>query len=374
MLTLTIVTFFIGCGEAPLTSEELPPMPERPPSPLADRPLTIIPDDGRAEVARYRFEREHYGTPLEGQATVLVVRESLNPDSLLKTSRPGGIDALKLMLLETLPSMNWDYRDNVAMYSGVDLRPLKLAITSEEWCGNNFLEWRETTDGVALIGRPYTDDTAILTETARIGQGHHLYEQLWLLVRAVGDDPLSVRLVAPQTAYLPPHTDEIAVTLSKAGPERVSTPAGEFDTVRIDVVPDAGSERFPGPESYWLDREGHFVVKAVRHHYGTEFGKAHTTTATYTLLDHERSAYWSTAVGPATDAIADRDRATMSAMRQIGFRKAMAERRGDAFSLDDLPPEYSSDPKGNRSFSASRDGGGGWTMSDDGRIVPNVVP
>ncbi|MEO0601327.1 MAG: hypothetical protein AAF211_07815 [Myxococcota bacterium] len=348
------------------------PIPDRPPSPLAGRSLEALPDDGLAEVARYRFERDHYDVPLEGTVTVLVVRESLDPQSLLKTNRGGGIEALKLMVLETLPSMNWDYRENLAMYSATDLRPLKLAITAEEWCGNNFLEWRERNGRAELIGRPYTDDTAIRTDTVALGRGHHLYEQLPLLVRAVGDEPLVVRLIAPQTAYLVPHTEELTVTLAKAGTERIDVPAGTFETIRIDVTPDAAVSVFPGPESYWLAEDGGFVVKAVRHEYDTEFGKAHVGTATWTLLDHERSAYWSNAVGPVSDALVDRQRATLSAQRQINFRKATAERRGDMFSIEGLPPEYLSDPAGNAAFEPNADGSGGWTLDAEGRFVPNV--
>jgi len=372
MLKLTLVPLLLGCPqEAPPAPTE-DPIPERPASPLADQPFDALPGDGLAEVAHYRYEREHYGVMMEGRATLLVVRESLDPQTLLKTRQADGIPAIKLMILETLPSMNWDIRENLAMFSTPDLQPLKLAITAEEWCGNNFLEWRQDGGRVSLIGRPYTDDTDIRTETIAFGTGHHLYEQLPLIVRGVGEEPLQIRLVAPQTAYLPPHTEEVTVTLARAGTETLRTEAGTFETVRIDVTPQTEGPMFPGSESYWIDADGGFLVKATRHEYDAEFGEPNITPATLTLLSHERSAYWSTAVGPVTSSLEDRRRATLSAQRQLNLRKATADRKGDMFSIDDLPPEYLSDPAGNSSFSGTRDGSGGWTLDDDDRFVPNV--
>lgn len=366
-----VLAVLLGCptSSQPIAAETVP---EGPPSPLADQPFEALPRDGLAEVARYRFARSHYGVDVEGRATLLVVRESLDEVSLLKTNQGGGAPAIKLMLMKTLPSMNWDHRDNFALYSAEDLKPLKLAITAEEWCGNNFLEWRDTPQGAQRIGRPYTDDTSVVTDTVPIATGYHLYEQLPLLVRAATTAPLELRLVGPQTAYLPPHADLLDVTLAPAGTERLTTPAGTFETVRVDVTPQAPTFAFPSPESYWLDKDQRFVVKAERHEYGTEFGKPHVTTATYTLLDHERSAYWSSAVGPATAELSDRVRATSSSAMQIALQKATADRRGSMFSLDNLPAEYLSDPAGNRNFSGAQDGKGGWTVDAAGRFVPNV--
>jgi len=375
-------------ADAPATEDT--PRAVSPASPLVERPFTALPNDGMAEVARYRMEREHYGVPLVGRATLLVVEENLDATSLIKTNEAGGVPAIKVMLMKTLPSMNWDHRDNLALFQRKDLSPLKLAITAEEGCGNNFMEWRETGEGAKLIGRPYTDDTGIVDATASLPKGYHLYEQMPLLVRAVGEElpSVTVRIVAPQTAYLPPHSTELEVTIVVAGAETIEVPAGSFETVRVAVTPTSKHELFPGPETYWLAKDGGFIVKALRHEFATELGKAHVGLATYTLLNHERSPYWQQAVGPATASMPDRERATMNSEVQLNLAKKYAEMSGEAFDVKaflasdagkSLPPEFLSDPKGNASFSEVLDGSGGWfydtsqeVLGTPGRFVPNV--
>ena len=209
-------------------------------------PLYSIPDDSLAEVARYSYSRLHHGMPMRGTATLIIVREYLNKPTYVKTKQlKQRMPVVKIVLSKTLPSMNCDLHDNLAMYSRTDLRPVRLAITAEDWCGNNYLEWIARGDEVTLLGRPYTDDLGRLTSQMAVKAGYYLYEQLPVLVRALAGNTqtLTLRLIAPQSASLLPHTDELQVELQRRGTERISTSAGEFSTIVVTVTSSGASCR-----------------------------------------------------------------------------------------------------------------------------------
>jgi hypothetical protein len=284
------------------------------------KPLYVLPDDGLAEVARYSYTRSQSGIPVTGSATLIVSREYLNKQTYVKTRQmKQRMPVVKIMLMRTLPSMNWDNRENLAMYCRNDLRPVRLAITAEEWNGNNYLEWIVRGDEVSLLGRPYLEDSDRLTTQIAVKAGYYLYEQLPVLVRAVaqGHQPLTLRMIAPQTAYLLPHTYEVRVDLEDAGLERINTQAGDFSTTVVTVTPEDSSKYFPDPEKYWVDEQRHFIVKAERNefHPGAD-GYIIASRATYELQDYRRMPYWQMAAPPATSSLVDRRRYTMSLNRK----------------------------------------------------------
>jgi hypothetical protein len=232
------------------------------------------PRDGKAEVARYQFTRGHYGIEPEGIAMLLIVREGVNKNTYVKTEK-GGLPAIKIMSLKTLPIMNWNDRENSGMYSGDDLTPLRLSITAEEWCGNNYLEWVSRGDKAHLIGRSYIEDMVPKDEDVSLQKGYYLYEQMPLLVRAMvtGEPTAKIRLIVPQSAYLQPSEEELSVTLSRKEEAKITVPAGTFETVLIEVSADKPNPKFPAPERYWLEKKEHFIVKAERNEVHSEFGK-----------------------------------------------------------------------------------------------------
>jgi len=342
----------------------------------ATGPLYEMPNDGLAEVARYSYSRLHDGVPSSGTATLIVVREHLNRLSYVKTNRlKQRIPAIKIMLMKTLPSVNWDHRDNLAMYCRTNLRPVRLAMTAEEWCGNNYLEWTARGDEVTMLGRPYTDDLGRMATQVAVKAGYYLYEQLPVLVRALAKSTQSLvlRLIAPQSAYLLPHTNELQVEMQRSGMERIKTAAGEFSTIVVTVKAEGASEYFPKPERYWVDEQRHFIVKAERNEAGIEAGQLHVNFATYELQDVRRIPYWKLAAPPATSSLADRQRATYSSWLNLNIAENFAAKQNPKFMPEDiaqsfgehpLPAEFLSDPAGNNRLSKTYDGTGGWWFKE----------
>jgi hypothetical protein len=347
------------------------------------------PRDGKAEVARYQFTRGHYGIKPEGIAMLLIVREGVNKNTYVKTEK-GGLPAIKIMSLKTLPIMNWNDRENSGMYSGDDLTPLRLSITAEEWCGNNYLEWVSRGDKAHLIGRSYIEDMVPKDEDVSLQKGYYLYEQMPLLVRAMvtGEPTAKIRLIVPQSAYLQPSEEELSVTLSRKEEAKITVPAGTFETVLIEVSADKPNPKFPAPERYWLEKKEHFIVKAERNEVHSEFGKFKAERGQYALLDIHRIPYWEKAIPPLQGNAASVLRATYDNQLEIDFFKIVGDKFKGGFNVDtflqspegkNLPPEYISDPKGQNRVAKERDNKGGWfyDLSQNvggkpGRFVPNV--
>jgi len=343
----------------------------------ATKPLYDMPGDGFAEVARYSYTRSRYGIPVTGSATLIVAREYLNKQTYVKTNQmKQRMPVVKIMLMKTLPNMNWDVRENLAMYCRNDLRPVRLAITAEEWRGNNYLEWIARGDEVSLLGRPYVEESGRLTTQIAVKAGYYLYEQLPVLVRAVAkdDQPLTLRLIAPQTAYLLPHAYEVQVELESAGVEKINTAAGDYSTIIVTVTPADSSKYFPEPEKYWIHEQGHFIVRAERNEIDLNAeGNAVASRAIYELQDYRRMPYWQMAAPPATSTLDDRRRATHSSLMMMNIARTFAQEQGKTARFDNLtawfdagsaPAEYLSASKGNNRIVKKYDGTGGWWLNE----------
>ncbi len=346
-----------------------PSLSENQPPPA---PLYTVPEDGLAEVARYSYSRPQHGVMTTGTATLIIVREYLSKSSLAKTQKlKGRMPVIKIALSKTMSSMNWDVHENVAMYSRTNLRPARLAITSAGWCGNSYLEWIARGDEVTLLGRPSTEDVGRSTSQMAIKAGYYLYEQLPVLVRALAKDhqSLTVRLMAPQSAALLPHANELQVELQRTGVEKVKTAAGEFSTVVVTVTSQTASDYFTRPERYWLDEQQHFIVKAERNEVSAHAGKITVDPAIYELQDLRRARYWEIPLPPLTNQRDDRWRATYSSWMRLNVAMSMATKEKQPLKIDELkklfakpswPAEFMSDPRGNNNVVTSYTGKGGW--------------
>ncbi len=343
----------------------------------ATKPLYDMPDDGLAEVARYSYARPQHGISITGTATLIVGREYLNKQTFVKTDQlKQRMPVVKITLMKTLPSMNWDNRENLAMYCRNDLRPVRLAITADEWSGNNYLEWIARGDEVSMLGRPNLEDSGRLTTQIAVKAGYYLYEQLPVLVRALAlsDKPLTLRMIAPQTAYLLPHAHEVQVEVERAGVEKINTAAGNFSTILVTVTPADSSKYFPEPEKYWIDEQWHFIVKAERNEIDAAADDiAVASRAFYELQDYRRMPYWQMAAPPASNSLDDRRRATHSSLMMMNIARTFAHEQGKAvhfdnlatwFDADSAPSEYLSASKGNNRIAKQFDGRGGWWLNE----------
>jgi hypothetical protein len=102
--------------------------------------------DGKAEVAHYAATRTVYGKPRAHEAVLITVGEDLDTATYTKADPPYRtktlIAALKLNVIATIPTENYPYHymTSVFVEQADPTRLLKLAQSSQEWCGTTFKE------------------------------------------------------------------------------------------------------------------------------------------------------------------------------------------------------------------------------------------
>ncbi|QMU55729.1 MAG: hypothetical protein GKS04_00775 [Candidatus Mycalebacterium zealandia] len=115
---------------------------------------------GRAEITSYELSQARYGAKHPGYAVLIFVTEDFSRSKHVKLDNPSlaGRDAVKVLKLNLVKKFNTGiYRYSTmssvfAPVSGADLRPLKVTLSSQEWCGHVFSQFN-------LRGRYYEGKT-----------------------------------------------------------------------------------------------------------------------------------------------------------------------------------------------------------------------
>ena len=136
---------------------------------VAENPVTWKPgfgraplwNDGMAEVSVYEARDLREGVPRSSRAVLIVVAEDLLPDELVKADRPREATptrrVLKLNHVRDIPTGVYTYQQMLSAFLAADrLDPVKLTMTSHDWCGNSFAEWR--VDRASLAIRSYFEE------------------------------------------------------------------------------------------------------------------------------------------------------------------------------------------------------------------------
>lgn len=200
-------------------------------------------NDGAAEISVYEATDVKYGIPRSSRAALIVVAEDLDRDRLVKADRPAGepttLRVLKLNHVREIPTGAYTYQQMLSVFAGVDrLDPVKLTMTSHEWCGNSFVQWRR--DRARLEIRSYFE-TPGDAEVALSEEGAVFYDALPLQLRALDFERASAgRLRVIDTVFsarpLPPKIEEasLQVSVPTAAPSvyRVAVRRG----VRLDTL------------------------------------------------------------------------------------------------------------------------------------------
>ncbi|MEC9442977.1 MAG: hypothetical protein VYE40_17925 [Myxococcota bacterium] len=348
-------------------------------------------DDGLAEVARYRYERLHLGAMHRGKAALIIDQMEVHPRTYVPSgSKDQAIDALRISLVKDLPSLGGDLHQHLISTTGLDHRPMRLAVTEDDWLGSHILDWTSRGDQAQIFWRADVDGTAPLNTDRAIPGGYYFYEQLPLIVRAgmYGQASRKIRISPPQSGRVEPDGETLLVEIVRVEEKLpLTTPAGDFVSTLVEVRPTSRHPRFPEAEQYWLE-EGTNILLVARRHEVVESGAV--VTATYTLLDHARVDHRSQALGPASNSARDRWRATLDAQIAYDLHKARFIQRGESFEpgvfeprlearKEALPSEYISDPKGDTSVHKKSREKGGWYFDQEqdvlgvpGRMVPDV--
>lgn len=103
--------------------------------------------DGRAELDGYRLTIGRYGAPRAGEAVMIFVTEPFSRSARVKLENPAAhpgdaVDVLKLNLVRDFPTGIYDYNTMVSVFvRSEDFAPLKVSMSSAEWCGHVYTEW-----------------------------------------------------------------------------------------------------------------------------------------------------------------------------------------------------------------------------------------
>lgn len=115
---------------------------------------------GVSEITSYELSQARYGAKHPGYAVLIFVTEDFSRSKHVKLDNPAraGRDAVKVLKLNLVKKFNTGiYRYSTmssvfAPVSGSDLRPLKVTLSSQEWCGHVFAQ-------LNLRGRYYEGKT-----------------------------------------------------------------------------------------------------------------------------------------------------------------------------------------------------------------------
>ncbi len=144
-------------------------------------------DDGLAEVAEYQVQQFRYGELHPGTAVMIVVRENLDPQRAVKA----GLDSTS-----TIPVLkcHWvtSYQTGVYRYEQAmtvflrrsDAVPLRLFMTSHEWCGSAAKSWINRGPGSELSIFSYFDGHGDLRQPLALAPEALLADALPVALRA----------------------------------------------------------------------------------------------------------------------------------------------------------------------------------------------
>ena len=147
-------------------------------------------NDGRAEVAVYDAQREVYGKIRKFQEQLIIVKEDLRADTLVKADdlkKQKTIRVFKLNQMQKFETENYPYSYMTSVFvKEDDLRHVvKISVGSQEWCGNTFKLYRSESgsDKGTLISNSYFDGEADQTLSLDLGPDGYFEEQLPLSLR-----------------------------------------------------------------------------------------------------------------------------------------------------------------------------------------------
>lgn len=109
-----------------------------------------------AEISRYRLQQARYGELHDGDAVLIFVTETFDPESQVKyegssPEQDGAVPVLKLNASRTFVTGIYPYSMMTSVFTPLDDRePLKVTTSSQEWCGHTFTQFNRQDDGWRL--------------------------------------------------------------------------------------------------------------------------------------------------------------------------------------------------------------------------------
>jgi hypothetical protein len=253
-------------------------------------------DDGFAEVARYAGTERRYGELRAAELVLITVKEPFDPDLLVKADgarHARTLDAIKLNTILTVPTGVYTYHQmSSAFFDRAAGRLMKLATTSQEWCGITSKILTVRGGRAVLRAFSYFGDEADSIHPFEMDDDTVVADALPLYLRTLDlERPGSreLRLLPRQLSNRTtiPVPERATATVGTA--ETLDVPAGAFEAIPVEV---RGSET----DVYWFASSSpHALVRWDRADGGR-----------YELASVLRTDYWDQhAVGDALPPLPD---------------------------------------------------------------------
>jgi hypothetical protein len=243
---------------AALATGAAPPV-KRVPAPATAPTFESHWQDGRAELAGYRYRVTRYGARREGRCAMITVTEPFSASKYVKADDPAAdpkdtFEALKLNLVRHFQTGIYDYHTMVSLFTrSRDFAPVKVAFTCAEWCGQVYEEEQFEPRTVSGFVRSYFEgESRTIRLPARAGGIAE--DDLFLLLRGLRGDYLPpgrtrpVHLIASPFIRRLAHRSEtwlVAGIARSRDPQHVVVPAGSFDGILYTVkIEDGRTGRF----------------------------------------------------------------------------------------------------------------------------------
>ena len=297
-VVLALGLSLLGCGGPAANPASAPPA-------ITDRAYLTseLWDDGQAEVAFYRVERERdqYGrpTPQEFVVGTYLVKHRFSPTEMTKKTDGSGVPSFKYALFYELESGSYQYKRNwVVNARQRDLQPYKQSFTSFDWCSNLYRELAFSPEGPIEV-RMRSDDYGNRRTSFDARPQSYPPAQIPLLVRGLDVGAADTLAFAVAVADSSAHVPARAVY---QGRDSVATEAGTVAADRIAVaydapVPSPIGETSAPTETYWVG------IGPDRRLLRVAAGDGRYQM---TLVEHLRSPYWNENLWPRLARIEDR--------------------------------------------------------------------
>lgn len=243
-------------------------------------------DDGRAEVAVYAARRPIYGASRAYEAVLLTVKEEFDTAKLVKADPPLAsrttFTVIKQNVVREIPTPNYDYRITTSAFveRGEPGRLVKLAASSQEWCGVTWKLLRVRGDRASYEWSSYFDAEADGRQEFEWRADDLVVDQLPLSLRGLSfRDGLEFDARLHGAGFATNHgaaLHAVAAHFRVSGPQSLRLPIGDRQAWRVDV------NEPEGRASYWFDVAGtHPLLRLERSDgEGLELSRL------------ERRAYW----------------------------------------------------------------------------------
>lgn len=141
-------------------------------------------DSGKAEFQVYRASISKYGVERKATVKSILVKEPFDPDRLVKTrSEEGSVEVIKMNWIRHIPTGIYDYFQMASLFFERETgRVLKYTMSSQDGCGNTFLEYRRQEGRHLFHYHSYFDDQGN-SETVLEEDAFTFYDALPVVLR-----------------------------------------------------------------------------------------------------------------------------------------------------------------------------------------------